>query len=370
MTPVRVRIFAALLIALPVATLAAQDDPMTLTATQSTTLRPDHEGDPGWIPNEIDMMIYGPKNGNPNFRGLVQFDLKDVPKAPIQAAVLKLTSYKMSGIRNKVKLDIIRVHRMVRPWDEKSASWNKSLNEDEWINKGGDFDPMPVGATSLNEEQSGDPPPTDKPIEFDVTSAVQAWQAGTQPNFGLILLDTDNDSTTNARPYSRKADKDELRPKLTIYWAAQPKHNANWLKVTTLKPVGNPVTLKVSLIASLKQGRLGEKFDDHIKARGGCAPYTFKVTGAFPEGLTLTPDGNITGTPTKEGKYPLSIAIADSAKNIATGKTELVVVVPDKGPAGNKPPDKAADPAAGIIGKKEDPKPDDKKPAAKKVEDE
>jgi hypothetical protein len=285
--------------------------------------------------------------------------------------VLKLTSYKMSGIRNKVKLDIIRVHRMVRPWDEKSASWNKSLGDDEWINKGGDFDPMPVAATSLNEDQSGDPPPTDKPIEWDVTAAVQAWQAGTQPNFGLILLDTDNDSTTNARPYSRKADKDELRPKLSIYWAAQPKRSQNWLKVSSMKPVGEPVVLKVGLIASLKQGRVGEKFEDHIKAKGGCAPYTFKVTGALPDGLTLAANGNITGTPTKEGKYPLTIAITDAAKNTGTGKTDLDVVVPDKGAAGNKPPDKAADPAAGIIGKKDDEKkPDDKKPAAKKVDEE
>jgi hypothetical protein len=369
MTPIRIRQLAALLLLLLPCVLAAQEDPLVLTATQSTTLRPDKEGDPGWIPNEVDMMIYGPKNANPNFRGVVLFDLKNVPKTPpVQAAVLKLTFYKLSGVRNKVKLDIIRVHRMLRPWDEKSASWNKSLNEDEWINKGGDFEAAPLAATSLNEDQTGDPPPTDKPVEFDVTSVVQAWQAGTLPNYGLILLDTDNDSTTNARPYSRRTDKDELRPKLTLHWAQPPKHNSNWLKVTSMKPVGNPVTLKVSLIASLKQGRLGEKFDDHIKAKGGCAPYTFKVTGAFPEGLTLTPEGNITGTPTKEGKYPLNISITDSVKNTATGKTELVVVVPDKG--GAKPPDKAADAGAGIIGKKEEGKADDKKPAAKKVDDE
>ena len=353
-----------LLLASAISRLHSQEDPVTLTATQSTTLRPDTLGDPGWIPNAIDLMIYGPKNANPNYRGLVQFDLSNIPKnPPVTAAVLKITFYKLSGVRNKVKLDLIRIHRLVRPWDEKSASWNKSLAEDEWLNKGGDFDPAPVASSYFTEDMTGDP--SDKPMEFDITSTVQGWQSGAFPNFGLALIDSDNDSTTNARPYSRKAEKDESRPKLTLYWAQQPKHNSIWFKPTTLKPLGNPVVPKVSLIASLKQGRIGEKFDDHIKAKGGSAPYTFKVTGKFPEGLTLSPDGTITGTPTKEGKYPLSISITDANKLSGTGTTELDVVTPGDAKA---PPDKGA--AAGIIPKKDGEKPDDKKPVAKKVDDE
>ena len=339
------------------AVVPAMDDPLMLTASQSTTLRPDIPGDPGPIPNEIDLMIYGPKNPNPNFRGLVQFDLKDVPKnPPVTAAVLRLTFYKLSGVRNKVKLDIIRVHRLLRPWDEKKASWAMSMTEDEWINKGGDFDPVPVACTILTEDQTGDP--SNKPVEFDITSQVQACQAGQQPNFGVILIDSDNDSTTNARPYSRKATDDSFRPKLELHWATQPKHNSAWLKPTTLKPLGTMPVLKVALIASLKQGRVGEAYEDHLKAKGGCAPYAFKVTGTLPEGLTLTPDGKLSGTPAKEGKFPLAITITDAAKNSGSGKADIDVVVPDKGAA--KPAEK----------KEGDGKPQEKKPAKPKVEDE
>ena len=338
---------------------SAQDDPLMLTATQTTTLRPGVL-DPGW-PDAIDMMIYGPKNPNPDFRALIQFDLKDVTKTPITSAVMRLTFYKLSGVRNKVKLDIVRVHRMLRPWDEKTASWGRSIGEDEWINKGGDFDPNPIASTILTEDQTGDP--SNKPLEFDVTTLVQAWQAGTNPNFGVCLVISDNDSNTNARPYSRKGD-DAYRPKLELHWATQPKHNSAWLKPTTLKPFGTMPQLKVALIASLKQGRVGEAFDDHVKAKGGCAPYTFKVSGALPDGLAMTPDGKLTGTPTKEGKYALTFTITDSAKNTGSGKADLDVVVPGKaGPAAaadaKKDPEKKDGPAA-----------DEKKPAKPKVEDE
>jgi hypothetical protein len=356
--PMRYAILALLLTALTAA--PAMDDPMVLTASQSTTLRPDILGDPGYVPNEIDMMIYGPKNPNPNFRGMVQFDLKDVPKnPPVTAAVLRLTFYKLSGVRNKVKLDIIRVHRLLRPWDEKKASWAMSMTEDEWINKGGDFDPAPAASTILTEDQTGDP--SNKPVEFDVTSLVQAWQSGQSPNFGMILITSDNDSNTNSRPYSRKATDDAFRPKLELHWATQPKHNSAWLKPTTLKPLGTMPQMKVALIASLKQGRVGEAFEDHIKAKGGCAPYTFKVTGALPEGLVLSPDGKISGTPTKEGKFPLAITISDAAKNSGSGKTDIDVVIPDKGAAAA--PKKDGE-------KKDDAKPEEKKPVKPKVEDE
>ncbi len=355
------RVLLAALLTL-MACAPAQDDPMMLTATQSTTLRPDVLGDPGWNPTAIDLMIYGPKNPNPNFRALVQFDLKDVPKTPaITSAVMRLTFYKLSGVRNKVKLDIIRVHRMLRPWEEKTASWARSIADDEWINKGADFDPAPIASTILTEDQTGDP--SNKPVEFDVTPLVQAWQSGQNPNYGVCLLISDNDSTTNARPYSCKATDGEFKPKLELHWATQPKHNSAWLKPTTLKPTGTMPQMKVALIASLKQGRIGEAFDDHVKAKGGCAPYTFKVSGALPEGLAMTPDGKITGTPTKEGKNSLTFTITDAAKNTGTGKTDLDVVMPGKAGAAaaadpKKDPEKKPGPA------------DEKKPTKPKVEDE
>jgi hypothetical protein len=311
---------------------SALEDPMTLTAAADTTLIPTKAGDPGRDPgSEIDMMIYGPDHANKDYRGLLQFDLKDLPKTPlVQCAVLKLTVYKMFSVR-KTKQDIIRVHRVVRPWRELEASWGRSLKDDEWINKGGDFDPMPAAATPLLDSQTGEA--SGKTIEFDVTPLVQQWQSGQQPNYGMILINSDNESKTTARPYSRNDTNDGNRPKLVLHWASAPKRDPNWIKPGTLKPLGPPVQMKIVFNPSLQQGRVGQKFDDTLKASGGIAPYTFKITGELPEGLTATPEGRIQGSPVKAGKHPLTISISDAGKRSGSGKVEIVVVEPDKAAA-------------------------------------
>jgi hypothetical protein len=339
---------------LPVFVLA-QDDPMTLTATHSRIIRPDRLGMPGNDWTECDLMIYGPKNPNPDFRSVVEFDLKDVPKQPCTAAVLRLTFYKLSMVRNKSTKDIMRVHRILRPWTEKTVSWSTSVGDDEWINKGGDFDPNPVAATPIIESMTGDP--SDKTIEFDVTALVQGWQTSQYPNFGVMLAITDNDSSTNARPYSHAEANNDKRPKLILYWNAQPKKDGSWLKPSTLKPLGNPIQMKIAFNPSLKQCRLNEKYEDHLKAKGGAAPYSYKVKGNLPDGLSITPEGAITGTPTKAGKFPLTVTITDAAKLTGTFPTTMEVIVGDNGPAAKKP-DEKPDPNKPAEGEKPKPKKD------------
>jgi hypothetical protein len=271
--------------------------------------------------------------------------------------VLKLTFYKLSMVRNKTTKEVMRVHRMVRPWTEKTVSWTTSTGDDEWINKGGDFDPVPAAATPVVESMTGDP--SGKTIDFDVTSLVQGWQAGQYPNCGVMLAITDNDSATNARPYSHADASNENRPKLILYWNAQPKKDASWIKPSTLKPLGNPVQMKIAFNPSLKQCRLNEKYEDHLKAKGGAAPYSYKIKGNLPDGLTATPEGTIQGTPTKAGKYAVSITITDAAKQTGTFPATIEVVVGDNGPVAKKPDDKPADPGKPADGEKPKPKNND-----------
>jgi len=326
----------------------AGEDPLTLVATQDITIYPGVAGDPGKTHGiEKDLMVYGPKHANKDYRTLVQFDLKDVPKAPVQLAILRFSIFKMYAVR-KTKQDIIRVHRVLRPWSEMSASWGRSLPEDEWINKGGDFDPMPAAATPLLDSQTGEA--SGKTLEFDVTALVQAWQSGNAQNYGMILINSDNESDSTTRPYSRDADKADDKPKLILHWANTPKRDPIFIKPATLKPIGQMPQSQIVLVPSMKQGRLGEAYQDHLKAKGGIAPYMYKLQGEVPPGLSVTAEGTVTGTPTKPGKYPLNISITDAARKSASTRLELVVVEPDK---------KAAP----------DPAKDDKKPADPKKPD-
>jgi hypothetical protein len=51
-----------------------------------------------------------------------------------------------------------------------------------------------------------------------------------------------------------------------------------------------------------------------VTATGGApGPFTFTVTaGALPHGLTLEPDGTLSGTPTQVGTFPFTIMATDS----------------------------------------------------------
>jgi len=302
----------------------AGEDPLTLHATQDTTLNPTLTGlPPKHITTAEDLMIYGPKHSNPNYRSLVQFDLKDVPKAPVQMALLRLTFYKCWAA-GKGRTDILRVHRLVRPWEESGASWNYSMTNDEWINVGGDFDPAPVAGSYVLEDQTGED--AGKKADFDVTPLVQLWQTGRAPNYGLILLNTDNDSTLTARPFSKDAKEAGKRPQLILYWASPPKPDGNMIKPTVLKPFGQPVQMRVAFnTTQLNQARIGVNYKELLKAKGGLAPYTFKCTNEMPEGMTLNPSGLLEGAPKKAGRFTLQISATDSAKHSASGKVDLVV---------------------------------------------
>ncbi|MCW8133888.1 MAG: DNRLRE domain-containing protein [Planctomycetota bacterium] len=302
----------------------AAEDPLTLTAVKDTTLQPGVTGiAPQYWGKAEDLMIYGPKHDNPNFRTLIEFDLKDVPKAPVRSAVLKLTFFKMYAAA-KTRQDIIRVHRVVRPWAEVGASWNYSLTNDEWINKGGDFDPMPAGGAYVFDEQSGDD--AGKTVDFDVTAVVQAWQSGRVPNYGFALMNTDGDSKTTARPFSRDAKDDAKRPKLILSWANPPKPNNNWIKPAALKPLGTMPQMRVELnTPTLNQAHLGQNYKAFLNAKGGMAPYVFKVTGEVPEGITVNPSGLIEGQPAKAGRYTLNVSITDDARHSGSGRVDLVV---------------------------------------------
>jgi ice-binding like protein/putative Ig domain-containing protein/exosortase sorting signal-containing protein len=78
--------------------------------------------------------------------------------------------------------------------------------------------------------------------------------------------------------------------------------------------------------ATLPTGALGVAYSQTISAIGGTAPYTFAVTaGALPPGLTLTPAGLLSGTPTTSGTSIFTIAATDA--NGCTGFRAYTITI-------------------------------------------
>lgn len=81
--------------------------------------------------------------------------------------------------------------------------------------------------------------------------------------------------------------------------------------------------------ATLPPATIGIVYGQTITASGGTAPYTFAVTaGALPPGLTLSPAGALTGTPTMAGGYTFTITATDSAGCLGSRVYLLIVSCP------------------------------------------
>lgn len=68
------------------------------------------------------------------------------------------------------------------------------------------------------------------------------------------------------------------------------------------------------LTPSPPNGRLTVAYEGRMEASGGSgAPYGWSVEGGpLPPGLTLSPEGELTGTPTEDGRFPFMARVQDS----------------------------------------------------------
>ena len=81
---------------------------------------------------------------------------------------------------------------------------------------------------------------------------------------------------------------------------------------------------------SLPQGTLNTAYPStNLSATGGVQPYTWSITsGALPGGLTLSNNGQITGTPTASGTFNFTTKVTDSATPAAgTATASLSITV-------------------------------------------
>jgi polyisoprenoid-binding protein YceI len=79
--------------------------------------------------------------------------------------------------------------------------------------------------------------------------------------------------------------------------------------------IGNTTgSLTMTTTSPLPQGTINTPYSTDILTTGGTAPVTFSVTGgATPPGLTLAPNGTLSGTPTVGGNYNFTVSAFDSS---------------------------------------------------------
>ncbi len=70
----------------------------------------------------------------------------------------------------------------------------------------------------------------------------------------------------------------------------------------------------------------GQPYSLQLQGGGGAAPYTFAITaGALPPGLSLSPTGVLSGTPTNTGSYSFEITVTDANGFSSTQQVQLGV---------------------------------------------
>lgn len=119
-------------------------------------------------------------------RTFMMFDLSGLAGCDVTAAQLSLyyASEAFGGIS-----PTLEIHRVTASWSESSVTWSSRSSGMPWTAAGGDFDAVATSAVTAQAAAFGW-------LSWDMSSLVTAWLAGTAPNFGLEILEP-NDNAGN-----------------------------------------------------------------------------------------------------------------------------------------------------------------------------
>ncbi len=85
-------------------------------------------------------------------------------------------------------------------------------------------------------------------------------------------------------------------------------------------------TLSIDTASDLPPASVGVQYAQSLAASGGSAPYQWTVTGgALPPGLTLSPQGLVSGIPSASGTYSFQVQVTDQAGATAAKAFGLIV---------------------------------------------
>jgi len=90
----------------------------------------------------------------------------------------------------------------------------------------------------------------------------------------------------------------------------------------TVTPPSSTITINP---ATLPNGVAGVPYSETLTARGGVDPYTFSVKGALPLGLSLSPDGVLSGAPTRAGNFKFTLLARDAFGSVGSQTYALTI---------------------------------------------
>ncbi len=76
---------------------------------------------------------------------------------------------------------------------------------------------------------------------------------------------------------------------------------------------------------TLPGATLNTPYQTSLAAAGGTQPYSWSTSSALPPGVTLSPEGVLSGTPTQAGSFPLSITVRDALQASSSATLSLTV---------------------------------------------
>lgn len=86
--------------------------------------------------------------------------------------------------------------------------------------------------------------------------------------------------------------------------------------------------LVITTNSPLRRGEEGEAYSVRFEAIGGTPPYGWLVVdGALPEGLVLTADGNLSGTPSEVGRFEFTMRAVDAANPAGFAEKDFVLEI-------------------------------------------
>jgi uncharacterized protein (TIGR03437 family) len=95
----------------------------------------------------------------------------------------------------------------------------------------------------------------------------------------------------------------------------------------TVTQIGNGSPLMITVGSPLPDGTVGVNYSQTLTASGGSAPYRYSISaGAAPDGLILSSNGVLSGTPKSAGTFQFSVLLTDS-QNFSSAQAFRITVV-------------------------------------------
>jgi subtilisin family serine protease len=107
--------------------------------------------------------------------------------------------------------------------------------------------------------------------------------------------------------------------------------------VTVVDSAGRSITQALTLNAvaplsvstrNMPKASVNSPFSANLAANGGSGPRTWSLSGALPPGLSMSPNGTISGIPTAGGRYSFSVVVTDAIGFTASKGYSITVSAP------------------------------------------